>query len=389
MLSRRRKRQAEREASLAQTQAIIEKRALQVFGYPLRTTLETVVKTELWWCQHYQWLTDIGYLLRPRYAPGWVPSWQGNNKDWEECEDSQVPPLKHVMDATRMVDGLAVTLKLMRKSRHPYEIEIGRLFSTEPLASDPANHCVSIHDVLDVPDNDDQAILVMPLLRPFNDPRFDTCGEVLDFFRQLFVGLRFIHQQHVAHRDCMDLNIMMDATQFIDPFHPQKRDMRRDFKGRARYVTRTQRPPRYFFIDFGISRRYEADNVAPLEEPIWGGDKTVPEFQNSHEPRDPFQTDVYYLGNMIRNEFLLTKNGFEFMEPLVKDMVQDDPAKRPTMDEVVGRFDHILQNISSWKLRSRVIDKEDGNFTGLYRDVTHWTRRINYIVRRVSAIPTP
>ncbi|EGO29274.1 hypothetical protein SERLADRAFT_456815 [Serpula lacrymans var. lacrymans S7.9] len=307
-----------------------------------------------------------------------------------DCEDSRGPLIQHILDATRISDGVFVTLKLIKKSRHPYEIEIGQLFSSEPVASDPANHCVPIYDVLHVPNDEDQAIIVMPLLRPFTNPRFDTCGEVVECFHQLFAGLQFIHKQHVAHRDCMALNIMMDATSlFIDPYHPQDIVMRRDYKGEARCLTRTQSPPKYFFIDFGISRRYDANNFAPLESPIWGGDKSVPEFQNSDEPRNPFPTDVYYLGNMIRYKFLLTNNGFEFMEPLVNDMIQDDPAKRPTMDEVVPRFDQILKQISSWKLRSRVIGKEDGHITGLYLGVTHWTRRIGYIIRRVPAIPTP
>ncbi|EGN92527.1 hypothetical protein SERLA73DRAFT_127369 [Serpula lacrymans var. lacrymans S7.3] len=350
----------------------------------------TIKPGELWWCKHYQWLEGAGYLLRPRYSPGWVPSWQGTKKDWMDCEDSRGPLIQHILDATRISDGVFVTLKLIKKSRHPYEIEIGQLFSSEPVASDPANHCVPIYDVLHVPNDEDQAIIVMPLLRPFTNPRFDTCGEVVECFHQLFAGLQFIHKQHVAHRDCMALNIMMDATSlFIDPYHPQDIVMRRDYKGEARCLTRTQSPPKYFFIDFGISRRYDANNFAPLESPIWGGDKSVPEFQNSDEPRNPFPTDVYYLGNMIRYKFLLTNNGFEFMEPLVNDMIQDDPAKRPTMDEVVPRFDQILKQISSWKLRSRVIGKEDGHITGLYLGVTHWTRRIGYIIRRVPAIPTP
>ncbi|EGN92763.1 hypothetical protein SERLA73DRAFT_190610 [Serpula lacrymans var. lacrymans S7.3] len=77
------------------------------------------------------------------------------------------------------------------------------------------------------------------------------------------------------------------------------------------------------------------------------------------------------------------------MASLVEDMAQDDPAKQPIMDEVVTRFDEILKQLSSWNLRSRVIYKEDGHIVGLYRGVTHWTRRIGYLVRRVSAIPEP
>ncbi|EGN93808.1 hypothetical protein SERLA73DRAFT_163242 [Serpula lacrymans var. lacrymans S7.3] len=298
--------------------------------------------------------------------------------------------VEHVLDATRISDGAFVTLKLFKKSLHPFEIEIGQFFSTESLLSDPANHCVPIYDVLVVPDDEDRAIIVMPLLRFFDSPPFDTFGEVIDFLRQISVGLRFMHKHHVAHRDCLNLNIMMDATPlFVDPYHPQDLEMKRDYTGRVSYHTRTQRPPKYLFVDFGISRRYGPNDIAPLEDPIWGGDKTVPEFQQSNEPRNPFPTDVYYLGNMIRNSFLVARTGFEFVEPLVKDMVQDDPEKRPNMDEVILRFEGIIKQLSSWKLRSRVINEHDDNILGFYRCVTHWARRFSLVIRRVSAIPTP
>ncbi|EGN93817.1 hypothetical protein SERLA73DRAFT_78193 [Serpula lacrymans var. lacrymans S7.3] len=369
MLSRRRQRQAEEKAEEV---ARLERSTLLLFGprgHPGRQNA-----SELWWCKHYQWLKDSGYLLRRRYAPDWVPSWQTSNTSW----------------LTMGSDGAFVTLKLFKKSRLPYEIEIGQLFSTEPLSSDPANHCVLIYDVLVVPDEEDRAIIVMPLLRFFDDPPFDTFGEVIHFLRQIFAGLRFMHKQHIAHRDCMYLNIMMDATPlFSDPYHPQDLEMKRDYTERARHFTRTQRPPKYLFVDFGISRRYGPNDIAPLEDPIWGGDKTVPEFQQSNEPRNPFPTDVYYLGNMIRNSFLVAKAGFEFVEPLVKDMVQDDPEKRPNMDEVILRFEEIIKQLSSWKLRSRVINEQDDNILGFYRCVTHWARRFSFVIRRVSAIPTP
>ena len=106
-------------------------------------------------------------------------------------------------------------------------------------------------------------------------------------------------------RDCTQMNIMMDASGLsIDAFHPVDPLMKRDFSGYARFRKRTQRPPKYYFIDFGLSRRYDPSLTKPLEIPIWGGDKGVPEFQGSNEPRDPFATDVFYLGNAIRTQFL-------------------------------------------------------------------------------------
>ena len=99
---------------------------------------------------------------------------------------------------------------------------------------------------------------------------------------------------------------MMDSNRmYPHGFHPIQMERSRDRKGLAKHYDRTRRPPKYYFIDFGISRRYNPDDGPPLEEPIRGGDKSVPEFQKSDAPCDPFPTDVYYLGNVIRLDFLL------------------------------------------------------------------------------------
>lgn len=51
--------------------------------------------------------------------------------------------------------------------------------------------------------------------------------------------------------------------------------------------------------------RYNPEDGPPREHPIVGGDKTVPEFQNwNGELLDPFPTDIYYIGNMIRTSIL-------------------------------------------------------------------------------------
>ena len=74
---------------------------------------------------------------------------------------------------------------------HPYEADIGKFFSTEPLASDPRNMCVPILATLQPPDDEDIQLLVMPLLRQYDSPRFDTFGEAIHFFTQIFtVGKR-------------------------------------------------------------------------------------------------------------------------------------------------------------------------------------------------------
>jgi len=47
------------------------------------------------------------------------------------------------------------------------------------------------------------------------------------------------------------------------------------------------------------------------------------------------------------------------MGPLITDMVQDDPTKRPTMEEVLTRFSEIRGKLGTWKLRSRIARKDE------------------------------
>ena len=94
-----------------------------------------------------------------------------------------------INDALHIPTGLRVALKKVKKEDYPFEEDIIRYLSSEPLSKDPRNHCVSLLDVLHPPlkegDNDVQ-ILVMPYLRPFDSPIFDTFGEAIECIRQLF-----------------------------------------------------------------------------------------------------------------------------------------------------------------------------------------------------------
>ena len=111
-----------------------------------------------------------------------------------------------------------------------------------------------------------------------------------------------MHERNVAHRDCTVNNIMFDpAGMYPHGFHPTQIKRNRDFNGRAKRYTRTQRPPRYYLIDFGLSRKYPSRDA--LDEPLRGGDKSAPEHRSGTRC-NPFHTDVYYLGNLVRQEFM-------------------------------------------------------------------------------------
>lgn len=63
----------------------------RIFDVPAPLDVNQLAPNEIWWSQHFDWLKDRGYLLRPRYAPNWVPSWKGTKKDRFVCEDGNVP----------------------------------------------------------------------------------------------------------------------------------------------------------------------------------------------------------------------------------------------------------------------------------------------------------
>ena len=90
------------------------------------------------------------------------------------------------MDAIRLADNRHVAIKLVDTDLFPYEVEITKHFSMDPLASDPCNHSVSVYDVFPSPLYERFTCVVMPYLVPVGTIRFATVGEVVGCFDQLF-----------------------------------------------------------------------------------------------------------------------------------------------------------------------------------------------------------
>jgi len=93
------------------------------------------------------------------------------------------------------------------------------------------------------------------------------------------------------------------SNMYPESFHPVVTDRSRDYRGRAKAYSRTWRPTRYLLIDFGHARQYDTSKGPPVDEPLSGGDKSAPEHQIA-ALCNPFPTDVYYLGNMVREDYL-------------------------------------------------------------------------------------
>ena len=64
------------------------------------------------------------------------------------------------------------------------EITIARSLSSPDNLSNVDNHCVPILDYFDDMADERKGILIMPLLRRFNNPNFIFISEVVEFVRQ-------------------------------------------------------------------------------------------------------------------------------------------------------------------------------------------------------------
>ncbi|KAJ3768451.1 hypothetical protein FB446DRAFT_276121 [Lentinula raphanica] len=109
------------------------------------------------------------------------------------------------MDALRISDSLVIALKhvkLFPNFGTGEEHQIATFFSDEANGNNanPRNHCVRVIEVLPVPNEENEKILVMKWMRPVMNPRFRTVGEGVQFFREMIEGLQFMHENNVAHR---------------------------------------------------------------------------------------------------------------------------------------------------------------------------------------------
>ncbi|KAJ3908080.1 kinase-like domain-containing protein [Lentinula edodes] len=351
-------------------------------------------ENELWWIGHFEYLKEHGYMMRPRYRPGWKPSYKHGILEPLFSEDGQSMLHPYVMDALRISDSYMVAMKRVKGSTG--EENIASFFSNEEHNTNPRNRCIRVLEVLPIPGNDDEKIIVMPWLRKVMDPRFRTIGEAVQFFQEIIQGLQYMHDNNVAHRDCARNNMGMDANpMFTRQYHPIKPKKKHNWSGRALHHSRTRCPPTYFLIDFGQSRMYNPSQPRPSEYALKSGGYTPPE-GDADIPCDPFATDVYILGTMIRTSFLDGDSdsykpgvhGFEFLRPLVNDMIADDPSNRPTMTEVSSRFSDLVRKLPWWKLRSRAVQKDEF-FATPFRAVYHlfWTASMMLLLK--PAIPSP
>ena len=77
------------------------------------------------------------------------------------------------------------------------------------------------------------------------------------------------------------------------------------------------------------------------------------------------------------------------LEEGITSMVNPDPDQRPTMEQVVAQSQKLVSKVPGWRLRSRVIPREECFLVGIADSIYHIYRTIPNILRWRKAIPTP
>ncbi|KAL5513766.1 hypothetical protein ACEPAH_4167 [Sanghuangporus vaninii] len=325
-------------------------------------------------------LESHGYRLRQRYKPDWKPSWLGTDLPVILHEDYPAYTKRDTMDAVRIVDNRKVFLK--RVLPNSSELVILRFLSDYQRRQDLDNHAVPLLDEFVEDGNPSITYIAMPLLRRFHYPDFFSVDEVVDFIRQLLVGIVYMHKLNVAHRDCSKLNIMMDAERMYPKgFHPAMQVMDASGVKRAYPKRRRDASVRYYFIDFGISSKFEPEESRNVLGTLCQ-DFEVPELSEM-TPYDPFFTDIFILGNLFRKTFLEKYENLCFLEPLVKEMTRHNWRYRCTSSEALQCFENIISRQSWYALRWSLKRKDVSRTSSVLQDVESASRETVFLARKI------
>ncbi|CCL99183.1 uncharacterized protein FIBRA_01198 [Fibroporia radiculosa] len=341
-----------------------------------------LTKWEIRWRDRQSFLQTRGYMLRPRYRPGWNPSWRGSGLHPRLFEDSIALPFReHLIDATRISDSQLVYIKRVKTGDNESRIAIN--LSAPSIRDEPDNHCVPILDTFQDIDDDQISYIVMPFLRLISRPPCETVEDVVDLVDQLLEGLVFLHKHGVAHRDCSYKNIMMDAALlFPQGHHPVRENYLPDGLTPTSSLPRTGIPIKYYYVDFGISVHIPPDQFPKLALGAFGRDQEVPEL-STEVPYDPFKVDIFIIGNVFRREFHDKISNIDFLVPLIQCMIRVDPALRPGATETLTQWKKIRSSISGlhrqWRLRFR----DESLVSKVISDTTCLAKGVVYVGRRV------
>ncbi|KAH8111759.1 kinase-like domain-containing protein [Phellopilus nigrolimitatus] len=345
----------------------------------------SLLPSECWWRDHYEFLLSRGYQLRPRYHPGWKPSWLETDIFPYACEDAHQQIRETVIDAKRVQDGKIVAIK--KCSAGSREAQIGLMLSSSERLQDPANHCVPIFDTFASEQDNQTMFIIMPLLRRFNDPEFEHVDEVVDFVRQTLEGLVYMHSQNVAHRDLSDGNIMMDGRPLFDPdgFHPAQQYLTaRDLSMATPRSRSDVERVKYYFTDFGISTHFEDDNRPRLVVGNVAQEEGIPEL-SLFIPYDPFRVDVFTLGMTFKRNLLDVYQNLLVLAPLIHEMTKEEPEERLTAPQALELFEQLITTYPGYARRWCLHSHDERSTVRLTRNIRSVFRELSYLSKSLGS----
>ncbi|KAJ7449256.1 kinase-like domain-containing protein [Mycena latifolia] len=320
-----------------------------------------LVEEEYMWAHYQPFLEEQGYMLRPRYRPGWVPSLLTPGTFPWECEDSH-PSRFDVLDATRISDKVQVVLKIVETEST--EAAICAFLTNEPGAM---KHALPILEVFPLAELPEFSVMVMPCMRQCNHiPCFGTVREFTEFLQQVLEGLVFLHGKNIAHRDICAENIVVDPSRMIpggshfkhsftangvDYLQPYTGDDSAPFLMKSRTEAG---PMQYYYIDFGLSVRFPSFEERGLVTGDFGRcRKHIPEISET-VPYDPFPVDIRSVGEMVRRQFLWNYKGLDFIIPFVRMLRRRNPARRPDAVQALAWFKRLVSRMKEKELAGPV-----------------------------------
>ena len=99
---------------------------------------------------------------------------------------------------------------------------------------------------------------------------------------------------------------MFDSSKmYPNGFHSANIDQHSTFKDSVKAHTSVRPSPRYYFTGLELSVQYSSRDT--MDEPWHRGDESAPEHRSGRRC-NPFHTDIYYIGNFVRQEFMKVGN---------------------------------------------------------------------------------
>ncbi|KAJ7587980.1 kinase-like domain-containing protein, partial [Mycena floridula] len=251
------------------------------------------------------------------------------------------------IDAIRVKDGQKVVLKIVFDNTK--EREILQTFSEPLFRNNPRNHCVPVLDTIEFPGKQ-YTIIVLPFLISIRASPH-CMREVINFMRQTLQGLKFMHDQNIAHRDISKLNIMMTGGHVIPSEHhfvsfsnmySLKSGLLVPCKPQQ-HLCRVSRL-RYFFIDFGLSDKHPDGQEQARTTGRFGQVRVTPELSDD-VPYNPFKSDILQLGRIFKDLFPLKFPDLHDFDVLADRMTKTKAEDRPNAKEALELFEEIVSSM--------------------------------------------